>query len=99
MRSNRSAIGARIRVDVVIGGQQRPIYRHVNSGGSFGANPLRQAIGLGQAERIAQLQVFWPTTGKTQTFRDLPLDRYVEIVEGQEKFSVKELKAFRLGGP
>ena len=99
IRSNRSAIGARIRIDVVIGGQQGQIYRHVNSGGSFGANPLRQAIGLGQAERIAQLQVFWPTTGKTQTFRDLPLDRYVEIVEGQENFSVKELKAFRLGGP
>ncbi|NIS03213.1 MAG: CRTAC1 family protein, partial [Gemmatimonadetes bacterium] len=45
-RSNRSAIGARIRVDVTEDGTSRSIYRWVGSGGSFGGNPLRQEIGL-----------------------------------------------------
>ena len=49
VRSNRSAIGARIRAVVVDeqSGRRRSIYRHVNSGGSFGGNPLRQTLGTG----------------------------------------------------
>ena len=49
-QSNRSAIGARIRVQIEENGVTRSVYRHVNSGGSFGANPLRQTIGLGKAK-------------------------------------------------
>jgi hypothetical protein len=78
--SNRSAIGARIRV--VAGG--RSFYRHVNSGGSFGANPLRQSIGVGRAERVERLEVLWPKTGKTQVFEDLPVDAWIRVVEGEE---------------
>ena len=48
--SNRSAIGARIRVVVGGNGEESSIYRHVCSGGSFGANPLRQYFGLGKAK-------------------------------------------------
>ena len=48
--SNRAAIGARLRVDVVENGRQRSIFRTVNSGGSFGANPLRQHIGVGTGD-------------------------------------------------
>ena len=88
VRSNRSAIGARIRVDVVEDGMPRSIYRHVNSGGSFGANPLRQTIGLGGATRIERLEVFWPTTDLTQTLTDLPIDRVLQIVEGEQSYEV-----------
>ena len=70
VRSNRAGIGARIRVDVVEDGKTRSIYKHVNTGGSFGGNPLlRQEIGLGQATKIKKLEVFWPTSNTTQTFR------------------------------
>ena len=85
-RSNRSAIGVRIHLVISEGGNTRSIYKHVNSGGSFGANPLRQSIGLGQAEKIENLEVFWPTTGVTQTFTDVPLNQFIQIVEGEEKF-------------
>ncbi|MDX1384517.1 MAG: VCBS repeat-containing protein, partial [Thermoanaerobaculia bacterium] len=51
-RSNRSAIGAWIRADVSDGARERSLHRVVGSGGSFGANPLRQTLGLGAAERI-----------------------------------------------
>ena len=99
VRSNRSAIGARIRVDIVEGGTRRSIYRHVNSGGSFGANPLRQTIGLGRASRIDRLEVFWPTTGITQAVSDLSVDRVIQIVEGEESSSTLELRMLQLGSP
>ena len=97
--SNRSAIGARIRVEVVDEtGRKRSIYRHVNSGGTFGANPLRQTIGLGKAARIERLEVFWPKTGKRQAFAKMPMDSAVEIVEGEEQFTLLPLRRYRLGG-
>ncbi len=97
VQSNRSAIGARIRAELVDGGERRSIYRHVNSGGTFGGNPLRQTIGLGQASRIERLDVFWPTTGITQTFADLPVDRVIHIVEGEESYSTLELRTLAFG--
>ena len=96
VRSNRSAIGARIRADIVDDGTRRSVYRHVNSGGSFGANPLRQTIGLGSATRIERLEVFWPTTGETQVFTDLPADQTIRIVEGETSYSTLELRTLAL---
>ena len=96
-RSNRSAIGARIRANILENGIPRSIYRHVNSGGSFGANPLRQTIGLGKAARIETLEVFWPTTGLTQQFTDLPVDQIIQIVEGETSHSTVNLKTIKLG--
>lgn len=94
VRSNRSAIGARLRAEVTANGTRRSIYRHVNSGGSFGANPLRQTIGLGRAARIDTLEVFWPTTGKTQTFADIPVDRVVRITEDDDAYEIVTIEPF-----
>ena len=96
--SNRAAIGARIRAEIVENGKTRSIFRHVNSGGSFGANPLRQTIGLGGARQIEVLEVYWPTTGTTQTFRDVSVDQCIRIVEGEERFTPIRLKTLKLGG-
>jgi tetratricopeptide (TPR) repeat protein len=97
-RSNRSAIGARIRAEVIDEGARRSIYRHVNSGGSFGANPLRQTIGLGKASRIETLEVYWPVTGETQQFDDVPVDRVIRIVEDEPAYSAVPVGTFSLGG-
>lgn len=79
--SNRSGIGARIRADFSDRGARRSIYRWVNSGGSFGANPLRQHLGLGQAERVETLEIHWPVSGRTQRFHGVPVDRHISIAE------------------
>ena len=60
VESNRSAIGARLRLELREEGKKRAVYREVTSGGNFGANPLRQEIGLGRAEVVDVLEVFWP---------------------------------------
>jgi hypothetical protein len=97
-KSNRCAIGARLRADIVEGGTKRSVYRWVSTGGSFGANPLRQHLGLGRAEKLERLEVHWPTSKTTQVFTDLPMDRFVHIVEGEAKpKEIVELKAGKLG--
>lgn len=86
-KSNRSGIGARIRLEISEpaaegnGTTNRTIYRHVNSGGSFGCNPLCQHIGIGKATQVAKIEVFWPVSNTTQTIRDAAADRVIEIVE------------------
>ncbi|HEV3261648.1 MAG TPA: CRTAC1 family protein [Gemmataceae bacterium] len=79
-KTNRPAIGARIKVTVP-GGPARSIYRHVTSGSSFGANALEQTIGIGKAQKIQELEVYWPTTDSRQVFRDVPIDQAIEITE------------------
>ena len=97
VQSNRSAIGARIRLDVTEqSGAKRTVYKHVNSGGSFGANPLRQTIGLGPARGIDKLEVIWPRTGKAQVFNAAPMHTLVEIVEGTEALNVVPLRSVTL---
>jgi hypothetical protein len=82
-RSNRSAIGARIRVDVrTLGGSARSIHRLVSGGSSFGGNSLAQTIGLGDASAIESVTIRWPVAdSEPQILSDVPIDRAIEVVE------------------
>ena len=93
-RSNRAAIGARLKVTVRGESGERVIYRRVSSGGSFGASPLRQEIGLGKADQIVRLEVKWPGSGEQQ-FTKLPIQSLVTIREGQGDFEAAKLTPFR----
>jgi ASPIC/UnbV protein len=99
VKSNRPAIGAVIKV-VVRGadGEERSVYKTVRSGGSFGASPLRQEIGLGQAARIESVEISWPGSGTRQVVRGLEMDRFYQIREGEREASPIPLRRFRLGG-
>jgi len=94
--SNRSAIGARIKATFKEGDTLRHVYRHVGSGSSFGNNPLRQSIGIGKASHILALEVFWPTTGKTQTFSNVAAGKTIKIIEGKPTFDILPLKQVTL---
>ncbi len=85
-KSNRSAFGARIRVDVTEDGKPRSIYRVVDNGGSFGGNPLRQHIGLGAAEKVDALEIYWPATKIRQRFAGLTVNQSIRVVEGAKAF-------------
>ncbi|MCA8954827.1 MAG: ASPIC/UnbV domain-containing protein, partial [Planctomycetes bacterium] len=73
------------------------IYKHVNSGGSFGANPLLQTVGLGQAQRLERLEVYWPTSDTRQVFTGVAFDRALRIVEGEDRPIVLERVRTTLG--
>ena len=98
VESNRAAIGARIRLELAMkDGSRRAVYAHVNGGGSFGASSLEQEIGLGQAERIISMEVFWPTTTERQVFQDVSIDTRVEVREGDSDYRVLKTSPFLLG--
>ena len=80
-RASRCAIGARLHVVVVESGKSRSIYKWVNSGGSFGAKPFLQHIGLGAAESIRAVHIRWPGQVSEQTLADLEMDRHYDIIQ------------------
>jgi len=86
IRSNRFALGARIRVDVKGPDGLRSVYRDITPGASFGNNPLTPTIGLGRAGPLADVEVIWPRGAVHQVARGVPLDRAVEITEGRDGF-------------
>lgn len=92
--SNKVAIGAKIKVTFKENNRERSVYRDVNSGGSFGSNPLQQHIGVGQATSIEMIEITWPVTGKTQVFKNIPVDRNIKIQEGNNTFTPFKLTPF-----
>lgn len=97
--TNRAALGARLRVILNTAEGERSIYRTVGSGGSFGASPLRQEIGLGKATRIRAVEILWPTTGKTQTVSGLKPDRFYTIREDRRAAVESKPMRFTLAVP
>jgi hypothetical protein len=93
---NYYAIGARLKITFTENGQQRSVYRDVNSGGSFGCSPLRKEIGVGQAEKIDNLTITWPGSGRVQTFTNLPVCRFIKIKQGSSNIEEVNLKVLDL---
>jgi len=96
IQSNRAAIGVRIRVVAKCASGEQSYYKTVSTGGSFGASPLRQEMGIGQAQAIVRVEIFWPCTGKTQVLTGLEMDRFYRVKEGQAEATPWNLKSFRL---
>jgi hypothetical protein len=96
-RSNRAAIGARIKVSVTTPDGRRSVYKTVNSGGSFGSSPLLQEIGLGNASAITSVEIFWPSSGIRQNLTELALDHAYRIREESSKPVAWELKPIAFG--
>jgi FG-GAP-like repeat/ASPIC and UnbV len=84
-KTNRAAIGARIKI-ITAGEKPLSVHRHVSSGSSYGASPLQQTIGLATAERVAVLEIHWPTSGTTQVFRDVVANHAIEVTEFAESY-------------
>jgi hypothetical protein len=95
VQSNRAALGARIKVTVKAAGGEQVIRKTVCTGGSFGASPFRQEIGLGQARSIQTVEIYWPVTGKTQTLTGLALDQFYQVREGDTNAILWKLKTFK----
>ena len=98
VKSNRAGIGARIRVTVENGGAPRSIYRTVGSGGSFGANPIAQHIGLGKSAKITQLEVWWPASNSRQRFTNVEKNQFIQIKEFAKDSTQLKRESFELGG-
>ena len=54
-------------------------------GGSYlSSHDPREVLGIGPRTKIDRLEVHWPQpSGKVEVFTELPVDRYITIVEGE----------------
>jgi hypothetical protein len=83
-KSNRDAVGARLTYKS--GDMTRS--RMKTGGGSFlSSHDPRVLLGLGKRGKLDWLEVQWPQPGGgTERFTDLPVDRYITIMEGTGKW-------------
>jgi len=98
VRSNRSGVGAEIKVTVQDGdAAPRYIYRTVGQTSSFGGNPMEQNIGLGHDAHSISVDVWWPATKTRQHFTGVAKDQYIEIKELGTSYTKLEKHPFKLG--
>jgi hypothetical protein len=77
VRSNRSAIGARVKLTA--GGRVQ--YGEVRSGGSYlSQNDLRLHFGLGEARVVDRIEITWPG-GNRQALEKQAVNRVVSMRE------------------
>jgi hypothetical protein len=87
-QSNRSGIGARVKV--IVG--SHPQIDEVMSGSSYySQSDLRLHFGLGRAERADLVEVAWPS-GVKETFKDVPANHLLVI---QEAKGIVDRRRFR----
>ncbi|MGB7198366.1 MAG: CRTAC1 family protein, partial [Acidobacteriaceae bacterium] len=84
-KSNRDAVGARITYQA----QDLKRSRMKVGGGSFlSSHDPRMVLGIGKRERVDWVEIKWPLpSGKIERLTDLPIDRYITVVEGQGKWT------------
>jgi enediyne biosynthesis protein E4 len=83
-KSNPDAIGARITYQA---GDLKRSRMKVGGGSFLSSHDPRIVLGTGKQSKIAWLEVRWPQpSGAVERFTDLPIDRYVTIVEGTGKW-------------
>lgn len=84
-KSNRDAMGARIRIEAASLAQ----IREIAGGGSYlSQSDLRAHFGLGKATRAETVAVTWPS-GLKQVFHDVAADRFYLIEEGRNELGLQ----------
>ncbi len=77
-KSNRNGIGARVTVTNISG--QKQIFDASSAGSYLSSNDPRIIVGLGDEKAIRTIDVKWPS-GRVQTIKNPPLDKYIRIEE------------------
>ena len=82
--SNRSAIGAKVRVLATIGGKSVWQLREISGGSGWcSQNDLRAHFGLGDAKTVETVRVEWPS-GIVQELKNVSARQFLTITEHQE---------------
>jgi len=83
-KSNPDAIGARVTYQA---GDLKRSRMKVGGGSYLSSHDPRMVLGIGPREKVDWLEVKWPLPGgSTQRFNELPVNRYITIVEGQNEW-------------
>jgi enediyne biosynthesis protein E4 len=83
-KSNIDGIGAKLSYQA--GDLQRHVFK-VGGGSYLSSHDPRMVLGLGPNAKVDWLEIKWPKPSeRTERFTNLPVDRYLTIVEGQGKW-------------
>ena len=96
-RANRSAIGARIRIDLRTPSGPRTLHRSVGASGSFGSNPLRQEVGLGDATAIEKVSILWPGDPTPQVATGVEPGAFWRVTQGSAQAARLALPKLPIG--
>ena len=79
-KCNPDAIGAKISWQA---GDLKRSRLKVGGGSYLSSHDPREVLGIGKRTKIDSLEIHWPLpSGRVEVFTDLPIDRYITIVEG-----------------
>jgi hypothetical protein len=102
--SNRSAIGAKVRVHATIGGKTFWQLREIGNGGGYNCQPLVAHFGLGDATNVDIVRIEWPS-GLVQEFQNVAPKQILTYTEpprllatttgGVPQFSLKGGRGFQ----
>ena len=93
MQSNKSAIGAKIRIKAIINGNPVWQLREISSQSSYcGQNDMRAHFGLGNATQVDSIKVEWPL-GNVDYFTGVGPNQFLTyteqlVVTGKEEFKI-----------
>jgi enediyne biosynthesis protein E4 len=83
-KANPDAIGARVTYQA---GDLKRSRMKVGGGSYLSYHDPRIVLGIGKRPKLDWLEVKWPQpSGRTERFTDLPIDRYITIIEGEGKW-------------
>lgn len=94
--SNRDAIGSKIKITLVQDSSTRTVHHTISCGSSFGSNSFRADIGLGAADSIQSVEVFWPTSNTKQVFTSVAVNHSYKIKEDGNELTPLHLPTIRL---
>ena len=84
-KANPDAIGARITYQAADLKRSRT---KVGGGSFLSSHDPRIVLGIGKRSKIDWLEIKWPQpSGAVERFTELPIDRYITIVEGKGKWA------------
>jgi enediyne biosynthesis protein E4 len=85
VQSNREGIGARL---VAVSNGRQLVRELFPNNGFMGQNAAHVHFGLGNATKLDQLTIRWPS-GAVQEFKDLEINRHVRFTEESPDIEVR----------
>ena len=83
-KANIDAVGARITYQA---GDLKRSRMKVGGGSYLSSHDPRVVLGIGKRTKVDWIEIKWPQpSGLTERFTDLPINRYITILEGEGKW-------------
>jgi hypothetical protein len=83
-KGNPDAVGARITYQ---SGDLKRTVTKVGGGSYLSSHDPRVVLGIGNRPRVDSVEIRWPRPSEmVQRLTDLPIDRYITVVEGEQKW-------------